>query len=417
MGKKSFVDRLILYSIIIVVIYASIVLGLYIHTKQATDDEDFAVGIDYMILYTAGKTALAGNATQIYDSPSQQAMIRENIGFDMPDGMHWFYPPTFLLALVSLFGALPFGISYVLWLAITLALTVLACVIMVPRKKNLALLALSFPAVMYNFRWGQNGFLSTALLAAGIGFMETSPVLAGLMFGLLTYKTMLAVFPLLVLLVTRRWKVFGWAAFFTALTVILSLFAYGAETWRAFFYQLFHAGATLFTSIWEETAAIQPTMQTALRLLGINGTPLYVILLFTGIAVTYLVARVFRSTDRLPLRGSAMVLGIFAFIPYFIEYDLMLLCIPTILLIYDCLQEGHGKTDYIAIGVLWLMPLINLPLVKVSRIQLSPFVAIALLLYVYHRAKRIPKNTQPMMGTETGSPDQETRQSSHFPET
>lgn len=394
MIKKSFVDRLAFYSIIIVIIYVSIVMGLHIHTKQATENDDFAVGIDYMILYTAGKAALAGNASQIYDSPNQQAIIRETIGFDMPDDMHWFYPPTFLLAIISLFSTLPFGISYVLWLVITLTLAVFACMIMVSRKKSLALLVLSFPAVMYNFRWGQNGFLSTALFGAGICFMETNPILAGLMFGLLTFKPWLAVFPFLILLVTRKWKIFGWSVLFTILTVILSIFVYGMETWRAFFHQLFYTGTTLFTSIWENTSAIQPTMQTALRLLGIDGTPLYVILLFLGIVVTGVVVRVFQITNRLPLRGSAMVLGIFVFIPYFIEYDLMLLCIPTILLIYDCLQEGYRKMDYIAIGALWLMPLINLLLVKVTRVQICPFVAIALLLYVYRRAKRTSKNME-----------------------
>lgn len=394
MAKKSLVDRLIIYSIIFFIIYIIIVISLHIQTKQSSEHDDFAVGIDYMILYAAGKTANAGNASQIYDAPSQQAIIRESIGLEMPDDMYWFYPPTFLLAIMSLFSMLPFGISYVLWLAITLTLAVLACTILTPKRKSLALLALSFPAVMYNFRWGQNGFLSTALLGAGIGLMETNPVLAGLMFGLLTFKPWLAVFPLLILLVTRKWKVFGWTILFTALTVILSLFAYGAETWRAFYDQLFHAGVTLFTSIWENTNAIQPTMQTALRLMGIDGTPLYVILLIFGIAVAFLATRVFRATNRLPLRGSAMVLGIFAVIPYFIQYDLMLLCIPTILLIYDCLQEGYCKTDFIALGALWLMPLINLPLVRVTRVQICPFVAIALLIYVYHRAKGTPKNTQ-----------------------
>ena len=397
MGKKSFIDRLVFYSINMVIIYGLIVMGLSIRSKQAAESSDFAVGIDYMILYTAGKTAIAGNAPQIYDSPKQQTIIREDIGFDMPDDMHWFYPPTFLLAIVSLFSTIPFETSYVLWLAITLTLAVFACMIMVPRKKNLAILALSFPAVMHNFRWGQNGFLSTALLGAGIGLMESNPVLSGLFFGLLTFKPWLALFPFLMLLIARKWKVLGWSAFFSMLTVILSLVMYGMETWRAFFYQLFNTGPNLFTSIWEDTAAIQPSMQTALRLFGINGIPLYIILLFIGIFVTCLVALVFKTTNRLPLYGSAMVLGIFAVIPYFIEYDLMLLCIPTILLIYDCLQEGHCKADYIAIGALWLMPLINIPLVKMTRVQICPFVVIALLIYVYRRAKRTSKNIQSVM--------------------
>ena len=388
MGKKSLADRLVLYSIIILVVYVAIIACLHIRSRQTTEYKNFVVGIDYMILYTAGKTALSGDVAGIYHTPEQHAMTLQDIGYEIPDDMHWFYPPTLLLALVSALSVLPFCASYFLWIASTLALAVFGCATMLPKKKSLALLAVSFPAVMYNFRWGQNGFLSTALLAAGIGLMETSPVLSGLMFGLLTYKTWLAVFPLLVLLVTRKWKVFGWSCFFTVLTGGISLAVVGAETWQAFFHQIFTTGTTLFTSIWENSSAIQPTMLTALRLLGIEGALLYVILALLSIAVTYLVAMVFRNTERLALRGSAMVLGIFAVIPYYIEYDLMLLSIPTILLIYDCMQEGYAKTDFVAVGASWLMPLINLSLVRATRIQICPFVSIALLIYVFLRARK-----------------------------
>ena len=388
MGKKSLATRLVLYSLIIFILFVAMTVGGYVQVKQTTQPKDFDFGIDYMILYTAGQTALGGDASQIYDTPNQHARILQNIGYEMPDDMHWFYPPTLLLTLVSTLAALPFEASFVLWLILTLALAVLGCITLVPRNKSLALLALSFPTVIYNFRWGQNGFLSTALLAAGIGFMETSPVLSGLMFGLLTYKTWLVVFPLLILLVTRKWKVLGWSVFFTALTVILSLTAYGAETWRAFFHQLFSVGTTLFSSIWENSAAIQPTMMTALRLLRIQSVPLYAIQALLLVVVTYMVARVFRNTERLALRGSAMVLGIFVVIPYFIQYDLMLLSIPTILLIYDCIQEGYGKSDWIAIAILWLMPLVNYSLVKETRIQICPFVTLALLIYVFLRASK-----------------------------
>ena len=388
MGKKSLAERLVLYSIIILVLYIAIIACLHIQSRQTAKYKNFVVGIDYMILYTAGKTALSGDAVEIYNTPKQHAMTLQDIGYDIPDDMHWFYPPTLLLALVSVLSIFPFGASYLLWLAVTLALAVLGCATMLPKKKSLALLVVSFPAVMYNFRWGQNGFLSTALLAAGIGLMETYPILSGLMFGLLTYKTWLAVFPLLILLVTRKWKVFGWSCFFTALTGGISLAVFGAETWRAFFQQIFTAGTTLFTSIWESSADIQPNMQTALRLMGINGTLLYVILALLSVAATYMVAMVYRNTERLALRGSAMVLGIFAVIPYYIEYDLMLLSIPTILLIYDCMQEGYVKTDFVAVGALWLMPLINLSIVRATGIQICPFVSIALLIYVCLRARK-----------------------------
>ena len=139
---------------------------------------------------------------------------------------------------------------------------------------------------------------------------------------------------------------------------------------------------------WFSTALPGRQGVMALRVMGINGVPLYVIITLVSIAATVVIARIFRNTNRVVLRGSAMVLGIFVVIPYFIEYDLMLLSIPTILLIYDCMQEGAGKTDVAVILVLWLMPMVNLILVSASRIQISPFVAMVLLIYMFLRAKR-----------------------------
>ena len=373
---------------VIFALYIVMTVGAYVQAKQTARPTGGEFGIDYRILYTAGQTALAGDADQIYDSPSQNARILQDTGLEIPEDNHWLYPPTLLLTLVSALSVLPFRVSYLVWLAATLVLAVLGCAAMLPKRKSLSLVALSFPAVMYNFSWGQNGFLSTALLAAGIGFMETSPVLSGLMFGLLTYKTWLAVFPFLILLVTRNWKVLGWSALFTGLTLLLSLAIYGSETWQAFFHQLFTTGTALFDANWWIIADIQPSLMMALRVMGINGVPLYVIITLVSIAATVVIARIFRNTNRVALRGSAMVLGIFVVIPYFIEYDLMLLSIPTILLIYDCMQEGAGKTDAAVIVVLWLMPMVNLILVSATRIQISPFVAMVLLIYVFLRAKR-----------------------------
>ena len=94
MGKRPLEDRLAIYSIIIFCILAVLTVGAFVQAKQTTQPKEFNIGIDYRVLYTAGKSALAGNASQIYDTPSQNEMIQQNMGLKIPDEMHWFYPPT-----------------------------------------------------------------------------------------------------------------------------------------------------------------------------------------------------------------------------------------------------------------------------------------------------------------------------------
>lgn len=387
--KRRFLvqNRLAFYSIIFFLLYVVITLSTVSSQINSEEKESSPIGIDYMVLYTAGQTALEGNAENIYDVPAQQAIIEDMLGTEMPKDVQWFYPPTFLLAIVSLFSALPFYLSLVLWLMCTLAMAVFSSYMLVPKYKNLAFLTLGFPAVMYNFRWGQNSFLSTSLLGLGIAFMQSNPVLAGLMFGLMTYKPQLACFPFLILLLTKEWKVLRWSVFFSLLTVLISIILFGKNVWFAFLYHFFNKTSALLTTIWIKTAGIQPTLYTTLRLFGINGLLLKLLIALTGILVTILIMIIWKRTNRLSLRGSAMILGIFAFMPYFIQYDLMLLSIPFVLLVYDFMENGCQKYEVVVLASLWLMPLINMIIVNLTYVQISPLITMCVLVLVLLRAK------------------------------
>lgn len=387
MKHKATIDkRLAIYSIIFFVLYTSVfVYSVYF---QPSDNENVEqhFGIDYLMLYTAGQTALTGDAEDIFDVAAQHLLIEENYNKIMPSDIQWFYPPTFLLTLLSVFSILPYQVSLVAWLIITLGFAVLSAYLILPDRKNLAWLMMAFPGVLYTFRWGQNSFFSTALLMAGIGLMKTRPALAGLMFGLLTFKPQLAVFPFIVLLITKEWKALKWSVIFGGLSVVVSLLLYGPKVWLAFLNHFFNVTPTLLTSIWEKTNAIQPTMNSALKLMGIDGLLLNIILVIIFILISWATKRIWEKTERMTLRGSAMVIGLFTFIPYFIQYDLMLLSIPFILLIYDLIVEGYKKTDILIMGVIWLMPLVNMSIVQITGLQISPFVCIGLFIYVYSRA-------------------------------
>ena len=70
------------------------------------------------------------------------------------------------------------------------------------------LLALAFPAVFVNIGHGHNGFLTAALIGAGLLMLDRRPILAGILFGLMAYKPQFGVLIPLVLAATGRWRAF-----------------------------------------------------------------------------------------------------------------------------------------------------------------------------------------------------------------
>src|SRR5262249_38371160 len=82
---------------------------------------------------------------------------------------------------------------------------------------------------------GQNGFLTAALLIGGVLCIDRRPVLAGILFGLLTFKPHLGLVLPFVLLALRAWRVIGVAVLTTCVLVAVSVVLFGLEPWRQYF--------------------------------------------------------------------------------------------------------------------------------------------------------------------------------------
>src|SRR5690606_37204612 len=120
------------------------------------------------------------------------------------------------------------------WLAVTLpAYLVTMRAILGDRAGYL--LALGFPATLWNVTAGQNGFLTAALIGGALTLLERRPVAAGICLGLLTYKPHFGLLFPAALIAAGHWRVLITAAATAALMVLASWLAFGTETWLAFF--------------------------------------------------------------------------------------------------------------------------------------------------------------------------------------
>lgn len=385
--QASMKKKIVVYSIMIFAIY--ILMFFFFLFSNVLDNgtglSEF--GIDFADYYTAGHMAMSGELDNVYSVPAHRASMEQLLGVVVPFTLPWRYPPVFLLAIIP-FALLPFKISMVLWLGVTLAFAAVAIYRMLPEKRWLGALALGFPGVFMNFRWGQNGFFSAAILAAGVGALETNPVFGGAMLGLLVYKPQFAVFPFLILLLTKRWKALL-AGIGSALAIsLVSLALFGAEQWVEFFRSLFVSSSNLMADESAIIAAIQVSVYNAMLVL--TEFPLVSILSqgLCSIGTIVAVCWIFRKSSRFTLKGAALVLGIPLAIPYLMQYDLMILAVPLVLLAYDYSQFGFRKKELLFTTLIWFLPVISWPLMRFTAIQICPLVLVFQLIVIILRVKR-----------------------------
>jgi len=352
-------------------------------------------GIDYADFYTAGRMVIDGNIDLIYSMKAHHAALEQLFG-NISYLLEWIYPPTFLLPIVPL-AYLPYAPSLAVWLALSFVPVALAVYLLSGKNKLAPLIFLTFPATFLNIRWGQNGFLTAALFAFGVYFVETNPLLAGLAFGLLTFKPQMAIIPFFLLLLLRKWKAFGWSAAFAAALAVLSGVIFGYQTWVDFFSTSFY-NASMLGASWEGTNWGIPTLSTSLRCMGLNGWPLHAILIAVAGAAIYACVRVWKSTQNLSLRLMSLVLCTFLSFPYISMYDFAIFGVPFTLLFLERRKYPDASFHPLMLGLLWLLPLISLIVFLLIKIQICPFLMMAYMLAVVRKADLQPnKQTLPQI--------------------
>jgi hypothetical protein len=379
--------RLAIYSLIFFLMFVFLFLLSLIRVTYASSAKGNLLGVDFADYYAAGKMVIAGDIAHVYNVPAHHAVLEQVLGKPTSLTLPWRYPPIFLLLIVP-FALLPFQAALVAWLFTTLALALYCAYRMIPKRKIIALLFLGFPGMYMNLLWGQNGFLSAALLALGVGFIECNPVLSGAMFGLLLYKPQFAVFLLLLLLLTKRWKALVSAVISALLVSLVSLIVFGPDTWLHFAQSFFGSTENLLATDRASIATIQLSPFNSMLILGTSVMGAILSQAIVSMLASIAVVWVWKHSKNTPLLGAMLVLGIPLAIPYFMQYDLMILAVPLILLVYDFLERGSTKLERATLILLWLLPLINWPLAILTAVQIAPVVIIALAVMVVLRVKK-----------------------------
>ncbi len=367
-------ERVRAYALMLVAGYALGVAGWALSIRHGVDPLGKPLGGDFIIFYAASALALKGKALAAY-APSVLLAAERSVAAGSRGLFLWCYPPTFQLVAAPL-ALVPYGWALAGWTGMGLA-AYLAMTRWISRAPGALLLACAFPAVLLNALQGQNGFLTAALLGAGLLGLDRRPWLAGAALGLLAFKPQLAVLVPLLLVASGRWRSLAGGALSAGGFVLVATAAFGVESWRAFLAflpQVSHNLAAGALPLFKD-----PSLYAGLRLLGAPHAAALGANLALAAAAAGLTVLAWRRPGPLPLKAALAVLATLIASPYAFDYDLVLLAIPL-----GVLAE-HGRTHALAPGAKALMALgFAAPVAMLAAsfwLHLQPMPAVLLALY------------------------------------
>lgn len=189
---------------------------------------------DFTNLWAGGRMTLDGRVAFLFDMDTYRATLRQMFSPDLPN-QEWSYPPSILAFGVPL-ALLPIFPAYLVWsFGTVLCLWVAVRPLQLGKVAEVAIILC--PSVLINAAFGQNGALTTALLIGGLAAAPKRPILAGLLFGLLTVKPHLGILVPFCLLASGNWRAIVAAVLSSAALFMLTGLLLGSEVWVLFWTQ------------------------------------------------------------------------------------------------------------------------------------------------------------------------------------
>lgn len=338
----------------LIAFYAALFVSAWVHGGTLFGSRD-TVNQDFSVFWGAGRLATAGKAASAYDWDHLRRLLESSFGKPSIEvGKTFNYPPVFLMILAPL-GLLPHAAAAAIWLGGTLAAYLAAVHAILPGRTAL-LAALAAPAVLFNFIAGQNGLLTAALLGGALLLIDTRPLIAGALIGMLSYKPQFGILLPFLLAYSGRWRVFAAAA-----ATVVALFAAAAAAFGTATFETFLSTAAGFFSGFSQHGHLQwdrlASPYALLRATGFGAAAAWAVqaaIAGGAIAASLAVANSRRSDA---LKAATVAVSAMLIAPYSELTDLALLTVAMAYLVRDCLSRGFHRCDVAALAVAFLLPL------------------------------------------------------------
>lgn len=313
------------------------------------------IGLSFTVFWGAAKAAAQGELPVIFDRVAfweyREALLGQDFPFRYAGA--WLYPLHYLLFVAPL-AFVPYLAGYALFSGGTLIAHLVAAWRLGLRRWGLIFLLLA-PSTFFAVRFGENGFLTAALLVPGVMLIERRPRVAGALFGTLTYKPTMGVLVIVALLATRAWRAVAYAAGVSVALVLVATLAYGVHAWDLLLHGPLGDQLEVVTSEPGYARGMVSVFPRAYLLLDGSAAAYAVQGVFTVLAVA-VIYRVFRLSGDPATRTLAVAAGTCLATPYLFVYDLPMLSLALALYVQDReIGTGHA----LLLLPLWFLPFVS----------------------------------------------------------
>jgi hypothetical protein len=325
-------------------------------------------GDDFINYWSGAYLAWHGRAPEIYNWNAFHA-FESSVAAGTIDFYHYGYPPV-LLVLTAPLALIPYVPALFAWL-IAGWLSFYAALRAALPDRSALLLALATPAVFINAVGGQNGTWSAAFLGGGLAVLNRRPILAGVLFGLLTYKPQLGILLPLTLLAGRHFRAFIAAAVTAMALVLASVLLFGSENWPVFF----HNAGVLRQVILEDSTGVWHRMLSvfvAARRLGADVPTAYAAQGVVALAVAVVVAIGWYRDIPQAAKNVLLVLGTFLATPYLQDYDLVVGAFVVVWLVELYPANEMPRPALIGAGLILVVPFVASLLAHLTGLEWGP---------------------------------------------
>ncbi len=344
---------------------------------------------DFLTPYAAVRAFLEGKLGMVYANVDAFTDYQNALYADrFPTVVHFrpfLYPPFWLLLLLPLS---PIAVDAAYWVFMLVTAGASAWEQRRDSSWPWGWLAMATsPAAVHVVVSGQATFLAVALAYGGLRVLDRSPALAGILFGLLSYKPQFCLLIPVALIAARQWRALVWAAATGIVLVLASLAVFGVGAWVDFIaLTRASSGERMHHYVMEVLFSYVTTPYVSALVVGLpRGVASAIQLGLAALAVgaTWYAFRYHRSSVA---RTAVLLAATFFVSPYMLNYDLLLL-MPAVLALYRLgATDGFHPIEPLVYAGLWVIPTLTLYFSRFGY-PIAPLVILAFLVAAVLRLK------------------------------
>ena len=293
------------------------------------------------------------------------------------------YPPIWLLMVAPL-GLIAVAKAYTLFITGTMAL---ATAFLARRDPWGWLAILTSPAATWVVLAGQNTFLSVALFYGGLHVLARSPVLAGILLGLLSYKPQIWVLVPLALLAARQWRALFAMAATVLVLILVSAAVFGPAFWLTFVDAAREATSPEVAEVmFRRIYMHMTTLVAAGRIVGLSPALSGIVQMAGVVLAVVAVWLSFSRKGQSDAQIAVLATATFLVSPYTLNYDLLLLMPAAVAMFRLGIADGFRSMERVVLFLLWPIPTVGMAL---NRLDL-PLMPLIILAFGWFAWRRLP---------------------------